>query len=373
MSIAESLEALKQPTSKEVAYTPKTEFDGQSGFIQTGPLSDAPKKHEEILELFGYDPKEVQIVGNPRVSRWQTYDERWLSAYKFQLAPVAKTSVDELVKLVGRRRAHKPVGSTGVGVFNFQSGDQQLGKIDGDGTEGTLARFLDSIEVAKVEYKRLRKVRNIGGINLLFPGDHVEGVVSQGGQNIWRTELTVTEQMRLFRRMLMHTVQEFAPLTDNLWLRVLNGNHDGATRIQNTRPDDGYATEQAIAVDDALKMNEAAYGHVVTEVPPLDQGWMTVQSFDSIFTMAHGHQWRRGKAMDWLANQALHATNVSATHFLVHGHEHRWTVDTNGARTVICSPAYDGGSNWLQNGSHGLRGGLTSVPTGPTGTDMRVV
>ena len=131
MSIAESLEALKQPTSKEVAYTPKTEFDGQSGFIQTGPLSDAPKKHEEILELFGYDPKEVQIVGNPRVSRWQTYDERWLSAYKFQLAPVAKTSVDELVKLVGRRRAHKPVGSTGVGVFNFQSGDQQLGKIDG--------------------------------------------------------------------------------------------------------------------------------------------------------------------------------------------------------------------------------------------------
>ena len=192
MSIAESLEALKQPTSKEVAYTPKTEFDGQSGFIQTGPLSDAPKKHEEILELFGYDPKEVQIVGNPRVSRWQTYDERWLSAYKFQLAPVAKTSIDELVKLVGRKRAHKPVGSTGAGVFNLQAGDQQWGKSDGDGVEGTLARYMDSIDEAVKEHKRLRKVRNVGGINLMFPGDCVEGVVSQKGANILRTTLTLT-------------------------------------------------------------------------------------------------------------------------------------------------------------------------------------
>ena len=373
MSIAESLEALKQPTSKEVSYTPKSEYDGQSGYIQTGALEEVPKNHTQILELFGYDPNDVRIVGNPRVSRWQTYDERWLSAYKFQLAPVAKTSIDELVKLVGRRRAHKPVGSTGVGVFNLQAGDQQWGKSDGDGVEGTLARYMDSIDEAVKEYKRLRKVRNVGGINLMFPGDCVEGVVSQKGANIWRTTLTLTEQIRLLRRTFMHTIQEFAPLTDNLWFRVVGGNHDEATRIQNTRPDDNFATETAISVADALKMNEAAYGHVVTEVPPLDQGWMTVRSFDSIFTMAHGHQWRRGKAMDWLANQALHATNVSATHFLVHGHEHRWTVDTNGARTVICSPAYDGGSNWLQNGSHGLRGGLTYVTTGPTVTDMRVV
>lgn len=707
---------IAQPTAQESQYNPKTEFDGSRGFIQTGPLSEEPRSHDEILELFGYDLSEVRIVGSPKISRWQTYDERWLASYKFNIAPTSKSDIDDLMKFVMKGKAHKPKALTGVGVFNFQAGDQQLGKAisddvpvftpsgwvmhgdirpgdevfapngqpvkvvavtgsstqelfdvefdkgvsvrasgdhlwtgwrkyhpkvsdprhgvenwvrrhatiptseiakfsltpnvngtmhqtrafniqmhkplsipdrddlliephllglwlgngaqsaghiygdardmpeyakygearlvtgkdgtstvtvpglrgrlasegilgkktipakyimsgesqrlallqglmdsdgscaengvcefsntnfqiadsvefllsslgfkfrrgeyigrvcgvdkkpyvrlsitpkvnmplfrfprkaarlpvdimdwtehrqvqrvapaglgsaqcltvqgglylvgkemvvthncDGDGTEGTIARFLDSIEVAKAEFKGLKNRRKIGGINIMFPGDCLEGVVSQNGKNIWRTDLTITEQMRVFRRLLMRTADEFAPLADHVWLRVVNGNHDEATRAQNTRPDDGYATEQAIAVADALELNDARYGHVKVEVPPLDQGWMTVNSFDTVYTIAHGNQWRRGKAMDWLANQALHATNVSATQILCHGHEHRWTIDTNGARTVVCSPAYDGGSAWLQNGSHGLRGGLTYVSHGKDITDMRVV
>lgn len=373
MSIAKKIDQLAQPTSKEVEFTPRTEFDGTSGFIQTKGMEAEPADHRELLEQFGYDPDEVRIIGAPRVSRWQVYDGRWLAAYKFQIGPVAKSSIDDLVGLVGKYKAHKPSGATGIGVFNFQAGDQQLGKIDGDGTEGTVERFLDSVEVAKAEFKALSKRRSIGGINLMFPGDCIEGIVSQNGKNMWRTELTITEQLRLFRRLLMKTVEEFAPLSDNVWLRVVNGNHDEATRVQNTRPDDGFATEQAIAVADALKMNEKAFGHVVVEVPPVDQSWMTVKSFDTVYTIAHGHQWRRGKAMDWIANQALHNTNVAACDLLVHGHEHRWTVDTNGARKVICSPTYDGGSLWLDNGSYSLRGGLTYVTTGADVTDMRVV
>ena len=373
MSLAKKISELSQPTSNEVTYSPRTEFDGTSGFIQTKGLESEPADHRELLEQFGYNPDEVRIVGAPKISRWQVYDGRWLAAYKFNIAQVTKSSIDDLVSMVGKYKAHKPQGDSGIGVFNFQAGDQQLGKVDGDGTEGTVQRFLDSLEVAKAEFRSLKKRRNIGGINLMFPGDCIEGIVSQNGKNMWRTELTITEQLRLFRRLLMKTVEEFAPLSDNVWLRVVNGNHDEATRVQYTRPDDGFATEQAIAVADALKMNEQAFGHVVVEVPPLDQGYMTVKSFDTIYTIAHGHQWRRGKAMDWIANQALHNTNVSACDILVHGHEHRWTVDTNGARKVICSPTYDGGSLWLENGSHALRGGLTYVTTGADVMDMRLV
>lgn len=365
--------ALEQPTAQETKYAAKTEFDGTGGFIQTKGLVEQPKDFTELLEQFGYDAKEVRIVGTPRTSRWQRYDGEWLTAYRFNIAPALTSDLEDLLKLASRGRAHKPVGESGVGVFNFQAGDQQLGKIDGDGIEGTIQRYLDSIDVAKAEFKQLRKRRSIGGINLMFPGDCIEGIVSQNGKNQWRTSLTLTEQIRVFRRLLMRTVEEFAPLSDQIWLRAANGNHDEAQRQQNTRPDDGFATEQAIAVADALEINPARYGHVKVEVPPLDQSWMTVQSFDTVYTIAHGHQWRRGKAMDWLANQALHATNVSATQLLVQGHEHRWFVDTNGARKVICSPAYDGGSTWLDNGSHGLRGGLTYVSTGPEVTDMRVV
>src|SRR3546814_12042068 len=80
-------ERLKQPTAKETAYRPNTEFDGVSGFLQTGPLDAAPKseKYDDLLRFFKHDPAEVRIVGTPHISRWQTYDERWLTAYKSTL------------------------------------------------------------------------------------------------------------------------------------------------------------------------------------------------------------------------------------------------------------------------------------------------
>ena len=369
MSLADKL---NQPTAKESEYRPKTEFDGRSGFIQTGPLETAPKSHTEILELFGYSPDEVRIVGAPRVSKWQVYSGDWLSSYRFHLETVRPTAVNELLDGIRRWKAHKPVGS-GASAFTFQASDLQLGKIDGDATEGTLSRFLESVDIAVGEFKSLRKRRNLGVIQLVFPGDLCEGNVSQNGRNMWRTELTMTEQMRLLRRLFMHTVERFAPLSDEVYLDVTNGNHDQTQRFQETRPDDGYATEQAISVSDAMELNEAAFGHVTVRVPPLDQGYMTVPVGDSVMTVAHGHQWRRGQALNWIANQALNATNVAACQFLQHGHEHQYSVTSTANRMVICSPAYDGGSLWLANGSSGRRGGLTYVTRGGELTDLGLV
>ena len=131
---------LQQPTAKESKYTPTTEFDGRSGFIQTGVLESepTPSSYAELLDFFGYnkpgdDP--VRIVGNPHVSRWQVYDGRWLSAYKFTLEPVHDSKVDDLFALIRKHKAHKPVG-VGSSVFNFQAGDLQLGKVDAGGSEG---------------------------------------------------------------------------------------------------------------------------------------------------------------------------------------------------------------------------------------------
>jgi len=369
MSLADKL---NQPTAKEAEYRPRTEFDGRAGFIQTGPLVEAPSSHTEILELFGYDPAVVRIVGAPRVSRWQTYDERWLSSYRFNLEPVHADRVNDLLEGIKKWKAHRPVGS-GASAFTFQASDLQLGKIDGDATEGTIDRFLESVDIAVDEFKALRKRRNLGVIQAVFPGDICEGNVSQNGRNMWRTELTITEQMRLMRRLMMHTVKRFAPLADEVYLDVVNGNHDQAQRFQETRADDGHATEQAIAVDDALKENEAAFGHVTVRVPPVDQSYMTVPVGDSVVTVAHGHQWRRGKALDWIANQALNGTNVAACQVLQHGHEHQWSTSSTANRTVICSPAYDGGSVWLANGSSGRRGGLVYVTRGGAITDLSVV
>lgn len=365
---------IAQPTADEVKFTPRTEYDGQVGHIQTGPLEAAPKSHTDILELFGYDPAEVRIIGHPRVSRWQTYDERWLSAYRFQLAPVPAAEMPDIADAIRRHKPRAPSKPSGGAAFVFHACDLQLGKVDGDSIEGTVEAFLSSVDIAVEEFTRLSAHRGTSTVQLVFPGDICEGNQSQGGALMWRTVLTITEQMRMMRRLFFHVVERFAPLADVVYLDVVNGNHDEAQRHPvQTRPDDGHATEQAITVGDMLDMNPAAFGHVTVRVPPVDQHWMTVPVGNTTVTVAHGHKWRRGKAMDWLANQALHLTNVTGSQVLQHGHEHRWTVDTNAARTVICAPAFDGGSTWLGNGSAGVRGGLTYVLDEGRVLDMRVV
>src|SRR5690606_10851178 len=139
---------------------------------------------------------------------------------------------------------------------------------------------------------------------------------------MWRTELTVTEQYRLFRRLKLYAIDQFAPLVESLEDDTVNGNHDDVQRQVTTRADDGHATESAIALSDALELNPAAYGHVRMFVPNKDESYITRQIGSSTFTMAHGHQWSRGKAMNWWAGQSFNWQAPGAAQFLLHGHEH---------------------------------------------------
>ncbi|MEV4127143.1 hypothetical protein [Nocardia sp. NPDC049707] len=365
MSLADDL--TKQPTATESEYRPRTEFDSQAGgYIQTGPLDEPPASFVDLLRQFGYDPDEVQIVGSPRISRWQTYDERWLAAYRFRIAPRGKkTDIDELIARVDKWTAHQPVTASGPHVFNLQCSDLQIAKVDNGGTESIVDKFLETVDRAVDEYRSLAR-HGIAGVHVMFPGDCIEGNQSQDGRNMWRTEYGVTAQTRILRRLMLHTVERFAPLTDRVWLSAVNGNHDQAQRFQNTNPGDGWATECAISVADALKMNEAAFGHVTVEVPDPEQGFMTVARGDTVFTIAHGHQWRGGgsakqsNAFTWWSDQAFHQQNPAGAHVLAHGHYHTWAVETAKTRTRICSPTFDGGSNYYRDltGAEAKRGGL---------------
>ena len=179
----------------------------------------------------------------------------------------------------------------------------------------------------------------------------------------------------MFRRLLMHTVSEFAPLTDELFVRVVNGNHDEVQRFQATRPDDGHATEAAIAVSDALALNGDAYGHVKVEVPPLDQSYMTVAAGDSIFTILHGHQWRRNGGMQWWSGHTFSGGNPGAAHILVHGHWHAWDVETTGNRTRIGGATFEGASKWFEENTGGTaaKGGLVYTTSAGVVSDLSLV
>jgi hypothetical protein len=295
--------------------------------------------------------------------------------YKFIVEPITSSAnLDELITLINKRKPTTQT-SSGANVFRFLAGDLQLGKIDGDSTQGIVDRLIQSVDTAVTDFKQLRRSRSLGTAHLAFLGDCGEGNQSQNGRNMWRTELTVTEQYRLFRRLMLYTIDAFAPLVDHLELDVVNGNHDDVQRFQSTRADDGHATESAIALADALELNPSAYGHVKVFVPNRDESYITRESGDSILTMAHGHQWSRGKAMNWWASQSFNWQAPGASSFLFHGHEHEFSIQSKRDRMVVCVPTFESESTWWRHktGDLSKRGALVMTTSGGEFSDMRIV
>ncbi|SLG39889.1 Bacteriophage protein [Mycobacteroides abscessus subsp. abscessus] len=376
---------LEQPTAVEPEHRARTEFDGVSGYIQTRPLDTPPADYDELLRTYGYDPAEVEITGPVRQSRWEVpyrdsdgeLTTRWLTSYRITIVARSKTlALDELLDDIRRRKPRRPAAVTGTGVIVAQASDTQLGKIDGHGVEGTIERYFDYVDRSITEFKALRKRRSLGAAHLIFAGDCVEGNQSQSGRSMWRTQLTITEQVRVWRRMLLTTVQAWAPLVDELQVSVVGGNHDEAQRLPvTTRADDNWATEGAIAVHDALQENPAAYEHVTVQVPPVDQGYMTVQVADSISTILHGHQFHKGKAAEWWKSQAYYQGNPGGAHFMCHGHWHSTSVAQDGPRTIICSGTFEGGSAWYREktGAWSRPGGLVYVTRGGELSDLSML
>lgn len=372
-----------QPTPEEPTYTPRVEFDGAKGFIDTGTIrgdvpTDLTPVFRECLQAAGYDPDRIRIGQKLRESHWQqrarvrTWSEAeeryvtssefetvWLHAYKFETFLIDTPQAPELADIVKSARVERRA-ATGPHWFVFQAGDLQLGKrSSGGSTEEIITRFVQSLDIARDELVALKR-HGIEGIQVCFPGDCIEGNMSQSQRNLWLTQETITEQVLMFQRLLMMTVEAFAPLGEQLMLDVVNGNHDEAQRTQNTYPGNGWATTAATLVDDALKLNPLAYNHVTVRVPPKWQGYMTVPVGDTIVTVAHGHQWRRDKAMQWWSEQALGNHAAGGSQILQCGHYHEFQIRSNADRTVIMSPTYDCGSDWYRErrGSTSKRGGL---------------
>lgn len=266
--------------------------------------------------------------------------------------------IEDLLKHAKKKTKETPAG--GPELFVFLAGDLQLGKPDGDGTEGTVRRFYDSLERSVDRYKRLKKSGAAGPVLLAWAGDCIEGVNSQGGALVGRLELTITEQVRVYRRMLLDQVQAFSDLSDDVSVVVVGGNHDEALRIQNhmaSTYDDSWAVEGAAQVADVMK----ASGREISWFLPLkDQLHLTVDLAGSRIGVLHGHQ-TKGKMQSWLANKALSRDPIGMADIVLSGHYHYLRIEQFSDMTWIQTGSLDGGSVWW---SH--KGGVEAPPAAVT-------
>lgn len=291
----------------------------------------------------------------------------WSYTFKISRRVDRQSLVDDLIQLT-KRKAVKRVEQKTDELFVFAMGDSQLGKPDGDGTDGIIRAWTQSLTTARTEWTKAGRPQVlVAGL-----GDHLEGNQSQNGRNFYRSDLTVSEQLRVFRRMLLRTIDTFIE-APHITVGIVNGNHDDIQRFQTTDASDGHATESAIAVSEALALNPDRYGHVHLFVPSKDEDHLVLEVNGTNFVLIHGHQWSRGKAMEWWEKQTFNNHPAAAGHILIHGHEHEFQISSRRDRLIITTPALESESTWFKQkyGAVGRRGVLTFI-TKPTGQFERM-
>ena len=342
-------------------FEPGIEYDSTGGVLKSvpRPAGDEPD-HAELLAEFELDPAKWRITGLRR-SKWQRWDGEWLESFRATFVPSSgsvQVDVQELLDIVGKWKpqstSRKPQNALVSPVaYVVVLADTQVGKIDGDGSEGIIKNVLHKTDLAVARLKELRKAgREIDTIYLPQLGDCIEGMNSQGGKHIWRTDLDLTSQIRVYRRLLLHMVKTFAPLADRVIVPCVPGNHDEAVRVGNsmaTTYTDSFALDAASAVADALA-DHPDYKHVSFVFPKYDTLSVTLDMAGTVVGLIHGHQCR-GKAVEWWMKMAHGQQDIGEATLLLSGHYHHLRIEQSGRKTWIQSPALDGGSQWFENSS----------------------
>ncbi|MFI1799883.1 hypothetical protein ACH427_21360 [Streptomyces sp. NPDC020379] len=359
-------------------YTRQIEVSGDAAEVTVrGPAEmDPDSSAADVLRAHRLDPADWEVTGF-RSSEWTmpSGDPGVSARFSFSRRkgmPAERPSLDELLAVFDQPAPPVRVAQDTEGEWTYviALGDMQLGKIDGDGPEGTIRRAMDCIDKAADLLSEYRMRFAIDHVHIAWLGDHIEGFVSQGGANTWRTQLTLTEQIRLTRRLMAYAVMKLAPLASRLTVVAVPGNHGEAVRPGGkgvTRYDDSHDTDALVSVGEALALAGEPYAHVEVYVPDTDELTVVVECSGTVVAHAHGHQWRAGKHFEWWRGQAFDKTSAMHTaDLLLAGHLHHEHVDTDGPRTFVQVPAMESESTWWRHrtGTRGAPGLMVMVTKG---------
>ena len=376
MSLSEKLEKLRMPgvsgsdvrvTKTPEDWRPRLDLDSvKGGFVVSQPrpqgeVTDATT----VLDEFGLDPKEWSVTSMRR-GKWQIHNGEWLESVRVNLSPIGPSYGDSLdvEQLAEHIKKWRPAKSTkksnGSGAFLVAPSDQQIGKkANGQGTEQSIGRILQLTESAVHKFEAYKKMGlSLGTICLALPGDHVEGTTSQNGrlQGQAASDLGITEQTRVARRLLLAQVKALAPLVDRMVIPVVNGNHDEATRQVVTDPADGWNVEIASAVQDICAENPEL-AHVEFRYPSSGHQTLTIDINGTMLGMFHGHQANQNNVLKYLSQQAAGQTALGGADIWISGHFHNFRTIDIGERLWVQAPTTDPGSEWFRD-----RAGMESKP-----------
>ena len=344
-----------------------------------------PQDHrwDKYLEELGFNPDEFEIIEPFEIRSWDSNTENGKDTFYYYKAKiVSKYAVNDrdfdFKALLSEIKKSKPKAQTikGKSSMIVCLSDWQMGKRDGDGTKGIVARIEQMIPDVTARIKELRKSGvDLANLYVVGLGDIVEGCEGFYPMQEHSVEYDLRRQKMIARRLLVKSLKEWAPLFKNVVVACVPGNH-GENR-KNGKAFTTFCDNFDVAIfDEAAEIfqENPAYKHVKFVIPENDL-WLTLDVSGTIIGLAHGHQFRTGgryshqKAVAWLSGQAFGMTEMGDADILISGHFHHLFVVNEGKRTLMQCPSVDGGSEWFENmtGKSSYAGTLTfSITPGKT-------
>ena len=344
-----------------------------------------PQDHrwDKYLEELGFNPDEFEIIEPFEIRSWDSNTENGKDTFYYYKAKiVSKYAVNDrdfdFKALLSEIKKSKPKAQTikGKSSMIVCLSDWQMGKRDGDGTKGIVARIEQMIPDVTARIKQLRKSGvDLANLYVVGLGDIVEGCEGFYPMQEHSIEYDLRRQKMIARRLLVKSLKEWAPLFKNVVVACVPGNH-GENR-KNGKAFTTFGDNFDVAIfDEAAEIfqENPAYKHVKFVIPENDL-WLTLDVSGTIIGLAHGHQVRTGgryshqKPVAWLSGQAFGMTEMGDADILISGHFHHLFVVNEGKRTLMQCPSVDGGSEWFENmtGKSSYAGTLTfSITPGKT-------
>lgn len=354
-------EAYRAGDKVPAGWAPYSEHTDQIGkAIVRLPSPDA--SHRDLLIGAGFNPDEWQISGPINARKWMAYDGRWLHYFRFDViagesVEHVQTHVDELVKAIRKRTPTTPRFTGASDAWVYVAADWQVGKAEGDsGTEQTIARVLESLDMAKQQVKDLRRLgRRMPHGALVGLGDLVEGCAGFYPNQSFLIDRNRRDQGKITRELITHAIDELSPLFDAFSIATVAGNH-GENRQDGKKVTDDADNDDVAAFEAVREAFDRAGQTSLDWTIPQGELSIALELGGVEIGMTHGHLFRKGatpqqKAVGWWKDQTFGLQAVAKARILLSGHFHHFSATVAGCRTHVQVPAMDPGSKWFRDSS----------------------
>ena len=361
-------------------WEPGAHVIGRDGTVTVATPTAQEPQWDDVLAVFGLDPKRYTVEEPVEFRAWDAAvgmgDVRRMFYWKVKVhSRITLGDSADIDKLIDEIRSHRPAkkmpapGDTDFWVF---LSDWQIGK---EGTiEHTVPRINQLPDLIRHRVGDLRKIGyGIDTIHLTGMGDIVERCYGSYPMQLYTTELNHREQRMVSRRLILKILRSVAPLAQHIVVEAVPGNHgeersDGAAV---TDFGDNMDTEVFETVEDIVKENPDAYGHVSFVVPKTELT-LTLSSAGQTVSLAHGHQMNGASAEkaveDWWKGQQHGRRPPGDADILITAHRHHSAFKQNGPRAWFQCPSNDWRSQWFEEkkGTPTVPGTMTllTVPDG---------